>query len=380
MTDPGAWLWVHMPLKVMRWSRTLAAVLVDGAYLRGTPAANLLVPVAAFGVGAGYALTRGVRAPTFTVSITAIVVFALISGFGAALGLWLTLGYALADQVSPAHEGALRYQSFSDQLAMRASWVLSALVLALLVVMIPLAVTATRAVVANLLRSQPPVALVASAVAAGLAALVGGFGWIQVSPVLIRPIYTWPDGGSPTVEAVAPMQTSGWKIVLAIVVAAVARTFVERLLSSRLTPLQVEAPVIAPPTTLRSVVTAVGSAATTTFLFSGVYAGFQYAAIALIGFLIAALLRHVVLPRARGYATLVSKIPLIVRLAVLVGVTYLAGRFFLSRAQSAHDETFTFILWTTLVASFVAAALLPVVGVRSRPSRPPVTAASAVVA
>lgn len=380
MTDPGAWLWVHLPLKVMRWSRTLAAVLVDGAYLRGTPAANLLVPVAAFGVGAGYALTRGVRVQTFTVSITAIVVFTLISGFGAALGLWLTLGYALADQVSPAHDGTLRYLSFGDQLAVRASWVLSALVLALLVVMIPLAVTATRAVVANLLRPQPPVALVASAVAAGLAALAGGFGWIQVSPVLIRPVYAWPDGGSPTVEAVAPMQTSGWKIVLAIVAAAVARTFVERLLSSRLTPLQVEAPVVAPPTKLRSVVTAIGSAAMTTFLFSGVYAGFEYAAIALAGFLIAALLRHVVLPAVGGYASVVGKIPLIVRLAVLVGATYFAGRFFLSRAQNAHDETFTFILWTTLVASFVAAALLPVVGVRSRPSRPPVATAPAVTA
>ena len=213
----------------------LRASLTDGAYLRAWPAAGFAVPIAALlaGVVAGWRPWSDdgfIRADlTYSSSITIMVVLAAFGFIGAANGIWCLIGYVAADLLLREHLPRFRSGSYLDDiLTTYPPLLLAYLLLAALVVLIPLlSARMGRQMVARIRldkASRPPAVLAAAASALVAAVLV--WSWNHTLPTLIRPVYTWP-GGTPPTSAIAPIQETGWLVVVTAVVVTVVRTLLE---------------------------------------------------------------------------------------------------------------------------------------------------------
>ncbi len=90
-------LWLRLPATGRRFWLTAGAVLGDGAYLRRWPPAALAVPGGGFLLG----LLLGAVHPgvLYTYSFVVVALMLAVAAQGAAMGLWVWSGYALADLV-----------------------------------------------------------------------------------------------------------------------------------------------------------------------------------------------------------------------------------------------------------------------------------------
>jgi hypothetical protein len=360
MTSVARAVWVRLPIAAGSISRTLAVVLSDGAYLTRWPLAALLGPPIAVLYGIALSQTRSPDQLTYTYAFLPFFVVVVIAGFSAALGLYLTIAYALCD--------FFLFDHTSQLVTLRPALLVSYLLLALLAVLTPLSARLVRR------RSLPdparlgalgrPLDLLLAAVTFG--GLV--FLWTESSAVLIRPVFVWTELGSPTDQAIHPLQQFGW--ILALVAAAVGAARAE--LETRAGPaVAVEIgrglrarPSWRPP----ALVSAGVDGLVLTFLLGGLLDSWLevplvFGAVAAISFA-----RRVGPAAVPAWPRLLSPIPMILRLALGIVLTALAGQAIVT---SQFDTTSS--LWpvaaATVVGVLVMAALLPDLAAAARSQR-----------
>lgn len=371
MSKPGRraadLVWVSLPALARRPSALGGLILSDGAYLRSWPGPALAVPVAAFLTGA--VVGRIHPEETFTAALWVMGPMVVAAGLGAALGWWTWLGYVLVDFFLFPH------LSFGDQeLLGRAGLLATYLLLATLLVVIPVSVrTLVRAStprVRALAGMRPVVQIVTSGVFN--AALV--YFWTQAAPILVRPAYTWA-GGLPTNEAIQPVQATGWFLVFLAAMVGLARPVLQ-LAGERALP--ADAAALPPPRArhpwwVRSIGAAVAQAALTVLLLSGALETWFDAIVAWVALTAVLAGQRLLGSRLSGYVAIVTRVPLVVRLAVAAALSFLLARTVLDLAFQTAGTSFRPIVVAAVLSLVIYAALLPdrVVAPVSPPRRRP---------
>lgn len=323
-------LWVRFPLLTARWWPGAGIVLGDGHYLSRWPVIALLAqPLAwAGGVTAG-SLHDG---RTYTYSMVIMCALTAAGQFGACLGLWATLGYAVGDLFlnrAPRPDGFLTV-TVPD--------LLSYVLLGLLTVLLPVAVLWAR-------RNMPVIARLPASLlpwmdglCAAVVAAAGAFAWTKALPLLIQPVFTWR-GEQPEEIAVAPLRDWWWILVVATAWAAIARVVAEHeALSERVLALShelwegLDARLEAGPRRgIGGLLVVVAGAAGATWLVSGLIGDYWQAAVAFVYFCSLLFVRfHLVTVQRPGVA-MITRVPMAVRLAVALGLALAAG-WLLTRA------------------------------------------------
>jgi hypothetical protein len=231
--------WVDLPVGAARLSPTFGRALSDGFYLSAWPRLAAIAPPLALLLGLilgwsriGYYSTDGID---YLFSPLTVLLMVLVSQQGAALGLWMLLGFALGDLhwAFSGQDGVGISEIFLQGLAPRA---LGDAILAILLVACPLvSATVTRAGWARLAsRFSGPAAGAASVLlrAAVSAAMV--YFWLGAAPVLTQAMFTWAGGSARTHGLVQTWATQGLGVAAVAGLAAGGRGFLVLLAQPRL--------------------------------------------------------------------------------------------------------------------------------------------------
>ncbi len=383
-------VWVALPLRLTRSSPGLGLALADGAYLRGNPVTGIGAPVISFALGALFALLRDPQqTPLYSASLLAVLIGVALSSLGSALGVWMTLGWALVDLPRGDYGNSHNYAregigSVLDPLLGRLGGVSAALVLALLLVAPPLAASVTRVATARALgsagRRSPggpaadravapsgsggPVAIVAGALTAALMV----YSWAQVSPVLLRPVFIWPDGSPPTL-AIEPVQNWGWLLAGVALAVTAIRGWIEPGWRARLPRRVVAAPSIPARSTVGRTLRAAAVGVGFTLVFAGAYSSWFVGVVALVVFVAAHVVRRVILAGG-AWERATGRIPALVRGLVVLGLGFALGRWLILSEAGMGASNFNGVTWTVLLTACLTAVLLPGAGPFAGPTAP----------
>jgi hypothetical protein len=231
-------VWLRLPA-MPRGSPTARLILADGAYLLSWPALSLAAPIAALGIGLGVGWQRPDDQAVYTFSLLLLGLMVAISGLGAQLGCWATIGYGFGDLILRDYEplfGAPT-NAFDWFKELRLSRLITYGVLWGLLAFATVAASVLPSALTRGLRIPPDRAwtvrlVLLPSVLAGLA-----YAWTKVTPYLIRPFYTFSDV-SPDPRAIQPLQQHGLRIVGVAVAASFARLALEWLAGRRRVSLQ----------------------------------------------------------------------------------------------------------------------------------------------
>jgi hypothetical protein len=357
-------LWVRLPLAVAPISRTLVAFLSDGCYLTRWPPVAAIAPLVAVLYGVALSQTRQPDQVTYTYSLIGMVPVVAIAAFSAALGLYLTLAYAVCD--------LLLFEHVSQSATLRPAQLVSYLLLALLTVVTPLAARVIRRrTLPDPARLGPAGGTLDTLLAA---VIVGGlvFLWTESSAVLIRPIFVWTEAGTPTDQAIHPLQQLGWALALVAAGAAAARAELEPRQGSEAAIEIARALRRQPLRQLPPLVAAVIDGAVLTLLLGGLLDSwlevpFVFAILSAAS--AARRLGPAVLPAWPG---LLSRVPMIFRVALGIVVAGFVGQAIIS-TQFALTSSLWPVAAAAVAGMLVMTALVPDLSVgraRLRGGRP----------
>src|SRR3569833_2900786 len=310
--------WVSLPAWAGKLSQSAGTILLDGAYLRAWPIAAAVAPQLAFLVGLLIGWFHFTPGATFTFSIVLMSIMLAIASLGAGLGAWLWLGYVVGDFVlySALDRPPLIGESLEQLVRVRLALVLSYLLLGALLTFVPLACRSLARQTLGLIRRFRVAYSAAEAIVLAVlrAALV--LVWVESVPSLIRPVYTW-SGDFPPKEAMQPLQETGLVFVVFGALGGIVRVVAE-FLATRDPELrrQIAQPLARPAVrlSLPPIVTAVLRAIATTFMLSGLLAGWFDAVALGVALAVLLSLRSIFLPRLRPWVAIVTRIPLVLRL------------------------------------------------------------------
>jgi hypothetical protein len=320
--------WNTLPKVTGRFT-ILSSALSDGRYLLGWPKLAMYAPPLALLVGCMVGWSRSYSEETYTFSLFWTGLMLAISCFSAALGLWITVGYAGADFLLHG----LQYVQGFDALLRAGSLGVSYVLLGMLLVLVPLVSEGlykdTLRPIEGFLRRRSfgvsallAIKLIVYPVIQ--AALV--YAWTQNVPTLIRPIYTWR-GMQPPVPAVSPLQNTGWVLVLLAVVMGMVRVILEfqpsESMQYRLAPRPANlkgSPSGATGQT--SWVGMVWRAALTTVFLSGLLTSWWQAIFVTAAVAGTLVIRELMVTRLSGWSKAISHLPLLLRLAMASFASY----------------------------------------------------------
>lgn len=354
--------WNRLPLLAGRVSRTFSIVLSDGLYLAAWPRVAALAPPISLLVGflAGWQRLGADQVFTQSMLILSLaVIFGFVSG---QLGFMFALGYALADFFLYSHP-AFAAGNWVMELQMRVALLITYVALAMSAVVIPLSVRLLRAETPMPPPRLPDLRLVVESVFSGITSAFLLFLYLQAVPLLIRPLFTWR-GFMPPVQAVSPIQNLGWVIALIAFVVAVLRVLAEygaavkdpeasEVLADRLDSIARPGLLNRLPWVARL---ALGSGFGT-LLFAGLLDSWLNALILFLGILSIGAVRSVLPVWGGAWSQGISRIPMVLRLLLALGVSY----FFCFRllANLQLGGSFQPLVWALLLSMLFVAALLP---------------------
>ena len=361
-------LWRRVPSAAARVSTLLGAVLGDGAYLRAWPALALLAPPLAAAVG--FALGATHPGEVYSYSIAVMALLAAVGALGAALGFWALVGFAAGDIVLANGPAALAQtvahspNPGTEISHIYAPLVLSYLVLGVLLVVVPLVAAVLRLQTVAALELRLRLAAGSGRLApmgvqgAGYLAHMGvqavlSFFWAQAASFLIRPMWSF-SGGAPPIEAIAPLQTQAWAIVLATMAAVGLRAVLATAVGADDRPLPGVPSRRRWPRWLSIPV----QAAVFTVLMLGLLSSVAEAAVFAILLCGVLCVREVLAPRL-GFYSLVMRVPVLLRLAALLGIAYLLGSLVLQPLVERGVDSFRPLLLVLVISMAIGACLLP---------------------
>lgn len=214
-------LWARLPL--VSGSPTVNGSLADGRYLTALPGPGVIAPLAGFGVGFAVGWQRPETQITYTYSILWLGLMVAVAAFGAHVGWWITVGFVLGDLTL---RDPIPWFFQRELEWMTGTRLVTYIVLWALLVYIPYAASVIPVNATRVLRVPAREAAVARAVALPVLASVFTWLWTEVTPVLIRPLFT-SGGQGVAVEAISPLQNHGGRLVAVAAIAAVARVLLE---------------------------------------------------------------------------------------------------------------------------------------------------------
>lgn len=357
--------WNHLPMHVSRFSLKLAASLADGLYLTQWRTVGAFAPPLSLLLGFLIGWFHFAPGNTFTFSIWVMALMVAISSFSAGLGAWLWLGYAIGDFILFPHLQNPDWLNFNTWLIVRVPLILSYILLANLLVSIPLTSFALRRYTLNSFKTFINVRMVTEA---GLQAILCGtlvFLWSQSIPILIRPVYTW-QGNSPPVPAIAPLQSNAQILIaLAAILGATRivleyRAFNDPKVSEHGKKLQQKiAERDKSSWSLPATIALPLKAAFTTFMLSGMLTNWVEAIILGVSLLLTMLLRKNLPTKMAGWTSLVSRVPLLLRLIVVSTINYFLA---LKVLEVMWNNTSTFfpIIISTIFGIILFSLLMPI--------------------
>ena len=243
VTTAADWFWFALPRRVAGRFPASWGFLGDASFMAAVPPLGVAVPLVAAS-GALFVGATGAGFDTvYTESIVLMTVLVALGCFSTQLGLLALVAFAAGDfllaerswSLDPSLAGA--GEPFSTGLVGNLARVRLPLLITYLLLAVPVAVIprTARGVVLAVGRRRRLPAQVTWAVSSALYVAViwiGARTWTAAAPTLVRPRFTWlPGSGTPTAEAIQPLQVDGGKIVAAAVVAALVRQVVVGWLS-----------------------------------------------------------------------------------------------------------------------------------------------------
>ena len=204
------------------------------------------------------------------------------------------------------------------------------------------------------------------------------YAWTLAVPALIRPIYTW-QGSNPPVQAIAPLQKTGWILAVLAIVIGVARAVLEHWAAGR--PAMVQRLTVLRASLVKAKPSRVGhlplwadvilKASLTTLVLSGILETWLDAVGTVVVLALIITAREGILP-ALGRWTRLARAPLLVRLVAGVAVSYYLGLKVLETMWHG-SSSFRPILIGVIVSLIVFTLLLPGRGTeaQSRTVAPP---------
>lgn len=348
--------WRQVPESALKVSHVAGEIAADGIYLCRWPQLAAFAPPVCLVFGLLGGATHFWAGQTFSFSLTLMALMTIVASFSAALGAWFWCGYVAGDIAV--------YQVLHNRpyffASLRAA-IISYVLLAMLLMFLSPATRRFRQSVFPYTRFPIiAAALVHSAVEAVLV-----FIWVHAVPILSRPVFTWLDH-SPPVEAMRPLQTRGWILVVIAVICGVSRALfqsyafrdssVARLDSSMR---RSASPTMRSSARLRiSPLRLVLVAAFSAFLLSGLFVSWLDAIVVFIVFLVVTLTRPMLSLRVPAWASLMVAVPAFVRLAAALAVNAALG-WLIVRLMWQRTSSFRPITAVVLVSCVVFVLLFP---------------------
>ena len=364
--------WIRLPHMARRLSVQALLVLVDGLFISVWPrVATVLSPLALIlGLlfGAFHPFFRVVFSESWPVLILAV----LLGVFSGHLGAMFLVGFAFGDFFLFHTDWTFPGGLFQNLLRVRVPLLIEYGLLAFMTTGISLA---TKTL---LMQLRPPQRLprqtrVALAVVGHLGlTLLLVYLWMQVVPILIRPVFTWP-GGGPSVEAMEKLQFRGWVLLVVAGLASLGRSGLLQLvnrtpdlsaaLEERELQLNDGAPVVPASATIPLPASVALTSIWATLMLSGMLEAWWQGLILLIVIAGVRLARaRLVVPGAlMPWARQVARFPLPLRLAVGILLTTLLSRIALAPLL-VRTNSFWPILFLTVLALLIFYVLDPLSG------------------
>jgi hypothetical protein len=363
MTALPELLWRRLPAAAQRLSATIGFALADGAYLRAWPAAALAAPAAALLTGL---LLGAVHAgPLYSYSIVVLCVLAGIAGLGAAVGGWALLGFVSTDLLVTDRTpifGPSYYPVGATVLAGRyAALTMSYVLLGGLLVMVPLVSSAFRVLTAAPFRGQRELGLVAGLLVQIALAGVLSWAWAHSAAFMLRPLWSY-SGAIPDINAIQPLQQHAVALGVVAAVAAAVRGAAMLVIGARRLATYAVPGGPALPATTRLVLRLIAAplhALVLTLLLSGLVDGIAQGALVWLVFTGLFYARLLLVGRIPGYGQVVRAVPLLVRLAACVGLSYVLARTFVAPAALSGTQSFSSMVSVVVLSMVVACLLLP---------------------
>jgi hypothetical protein len=333
--------WLKIPVASQKISNMLSGIFTDGLFMTAWPKIAKIAPPSMFAIGlllGGLHLLVDESAEIFTSSIPLMALMLILSSFSAALGTWLWAGYVIGDFfLYPLITINTRFGN--ELLDNRAPLIVAYLLLALLLILIPFVASALRRQTVGRIdkKKYHKKGIVLNVVlqAAIQGALV--YVWTQAVPTLIRPVYTWQGiYAVPPSYAIQPLQQEWLSLVLlAIFLGAIrmapeylalrSSTFPQhaRRLQAALDPLILERG--RRRRLLPIWVSIPFKAAFFTLILSGIISTWVEALFlaAILAFIMVE--REIILPKFKRWTRWISRVPIIIRLAICAAITYYIG-------------------------------------------------------
>lgn len=349
-----------LPAFFLRWWPLYGQALEEGYFFQGRPTLSALLPFVFIGLGFLTGAWHWGYRSVLTESLFLMIPVLLLSFFNGQWGALGWMGYCLGDfLLFRMHFITLPYQDiFSGIVKIGLPAIIYYILLAFLMIVIPL--LAKWLTCRTLEKSAFQNNKIANAVLQGL--LAGGFVyfWNQAYPLLIRPLWTW-SGSNPTVQAIAPIQKTGWVLVLCAASASIAKVLLKDQMQKG-TGEKVALPAI-PKQRLIKIPVQIQillRASFMMFLLSGLLLRWWDA---LILFLVLSLLNAM---RSGLFFTLPSiwierlqTIPLLLRLAGAIGVSWFLADLIHRALWNHSQETFLPIIVTFSLSLFLIYLVCP---------------------
>jgi hypothetical protein len=360
---PGA-LWQRGPAAAGRVWPTAAYALADGSYLLRWP--RLAVAIPAAGVILGMVLGAAHAGPIYSYSFAVTAAMVAAAGFGGGVGFWVLSGFIVADLMFSDRSSLPGFASFTAVPRLAQGIIplaMSYLLLALLLVLVPLAGSGFAVVTSAALRGANAASAVLAASFVYVGAVAGlTYAWAQAMPFMIRPLWSFT-GNTPDTAAVQPIQGNTAGLCAIAAAAAIGRCLLIRIGAgtSRWPPL-------APPGMPRAGGRSQGVRAVTavpfqalflTLLLGGLISSIWQGAVTWLLVCVVLAARLVAVPLIPVYPDLVRRVPLLLRIGACALLSYFLGSAIVQPAVDQGETSFAPMLIATLGSLAGIALLLP---------------------
>jgi hypothetical protein len=313
----------------------------------------------------------------YSFSFLVLLSLGALAGLGAAIGLWTWIGFVITDvlfadrsRLRPNFDGNRRWETLQYDTAIALSYIL----LAGLLVLAPLLATSVRLQAVVALRRWPAAAAPVSLLVLLIVQSVYVYFWAQSTAFLIRPLWT-VSGQTPSVDAIQPLQTDGVYLAFGVAIAVLCRAG----LSFRYAELEPVSKSVrnigdvgSGPTVSRAGTAmplrrkqltwwarAALQAMFATLLLWGLLDSLTEAGVVFLLLWAIFALRIVVIPQIPRLSTWIRRIPLALRIALCVLISYQLATYIVDPAVQEGTDSFRPLVSTLLASLAVAAVLLP---------------------
>lgn len=222
--------WIRLSLWSRYISRQMPLKTTDGIYLNVNPIAGAAAPIAALLLGLLFGAGQLGYDTVYTESMLFLCIAVLFGTFSANLGMLFLAGFVVGEFILAANWTSVPSTRYDGLIAnvfrYRIPLLISYGLLAIVTVQIPVLIKQLLIQIKLPLRFNNHIKLGFAMLTQPLLTGTVIYFWVQIMPVLIRPVYTWT-ARTPRVEAMANFQEYGYVLVTLAVLASLLRVYLQ---------------------------------------------------------------------------------------------------------------------------------------------------------